>query len=187
MNTTKNILIVASGSIGIINLPQYIMELKSQNYNVKCILTEDAASFLPAKTLSAYVDVFTDKESFGGTIARVPHIVLGQWASLVLVLPASANIIAKITHGIADNLATTTILSTNAKMIIFPNMGAIMSEQFIVKENIQKLKNRNYEVYEEYKESYSVSKGIEENSFSLPSIEKFNELINFNVSSIERR
>jgi phosphopantothenoylcysteine synthetase/decarboxylase len=177
MTKGPNVLIIATGSIGVLQLPQYLMHLLLKKINVKCILTRAAAKMIPPKTISAYVDTFSDDEVLGGTIARVPHIALGEWATHVLILPASANMIAKVTYGIADDLASTTVLSTNKPIVIFPNMGRVMAEQPIVIENLSRLKNRGFIVFDEYRTNYAVCKNVEESTLSLPTGEEFMEFI----------
>ncbi|MED1721161.1 flavoprotein [Brevibacillus parabrevis] len=177
MKESPNVLVIASGSIGVLQLPQYLMYLLLRKIKVKCIMTKTAANIIPPKSIAAYVDTFTDEAVYGGTVARVPHIALGEWATHVLVLPASANIIAKMAYGIADDLATTTVLSTKSPLMIFPNMGKVMAEQAVVVENVSKLKDRGYIVFDEFRTNYAVCKNIEETSLSLPPGQEFCDLM----------
>ncbi|MGG3853886.1 flavoprotein [Caldifermentibacillus hisashii] len=170
-----NILVIASGSIGVIHLPQYIMTILSKGLNCKCILTEQATNFVSPSAISNFVDTFTDLKDYSRQKLRTPHIELGQWASIIIILPATANMIGKIANGIADNLATTTILSTDAPIYVYPNMAKTMAKKKIVVRNIQIIKELGYKVFDEYSTSFSVSKQKTEDSYSLPSIPNFSE------------
>ncbi|WP_079525025.1 MULTISPECIES: flavoprotein [Halobacillus] len=173
----KNVLLIGTGSIGIVNLPSFIIELKKLNFSCKCILTHSAAEFVPEKTIGYFADTFTDDKSIGSTFARIPHIALGSWADIVMVLPASANTINKMGYGIADNLATLTVISTRAPIIVFPNMEKTIADQDIVKESIVKLEQRNIRVIQNVNEGYSTSSQKFEESLVLPTFEQFRVIL----------
>lgn len=185
MSKGINTLIIASGSIGILQLPQYINWLKYNGYSCKCVMTKSAADLLPPTTVSTMVDTYTDNGSWG-SFARVPHIALGDWAKLVLVIPASANIISKVAHGICDNLATTTIMATEAPVYFFPNMGQSMFNKKVIQNNMDLLVQMGYYVYSEKSEGFSIGRSRYEYSITLPTIGQFEKIMQEHTYSIER-
>src|SRR5271170_166549 len=108
----KRILLIVSGGIAAVKVPDLIRRLRERGASVRCILTKAGAQFVTPLTLAAlsgdkvYTEVFslTDESEMG-------HIRLSREADVVLVAPATANIMAKMTHGIADDLATTALLA----------------------------------------------------------------------------
>lgn len=172
-----NVLLIASGSIGVVNLVSYIIELKKHGLNCKCIMTPSAAGFLPPKTVASFVDTYTDDHSIGSTFTRVPHIALAKWASLILVLPATANMISKMAYGLADNLATSTILASEAQVVVFPNMEKEMANKPVIQRNINLLKEFGVHVYDKVGRSYAVSAQRYEESLVLPDFDELADVL----------
>lgn len=141
----KNVVIGVSGGIAVYKVLDVVSKLKKLNINVNIIMTKSATQFvtpLSFQSLSQnYVvcDIFDDSKTWD-----VEHIALAKKADLFLVAPATANIIGKIANGIADDMLTTTIMATNAKIVIAPAMNTNMYKNKILQKNIKTLKDLGY-------------------------------------------
>ena len=141
----KNIVIGVTGGIAAYKAVEVVNELVKQGNDVEVIMTKHAQQFvtpLTFQTLShnkVITDMFDEIDHWD-----TKHISLAKKADLFLIVPATANMIGKIAHGIADDMLTTTILATKAKVMIAPAMNTVMWENSIVQENIKKLKEHGY-------------------------------------------
>ena len=141
----KNVVIGVSGGIAVYKVLDVVSKLKKLNININIIMTKSATQFvapLSFQSLSQnYVvcDIFDDPKTWD-----VEHISLAKKADLFLVAPATANIIGKIANGIADDMLTTTIMATNAKIVIAPAMNTNMYKNKILQKNIKTLKDLGY-------------------------------------------
>ena len=140
---SKNIVLGVTGGIAAYKACDIVSKLVKKNINVDVIMTKNATNFvnpLTFQTLSSNivnVDMFADIKYW-----EVNHISLAKKADILLIAPATANIIAKIAHGIADDMLSTVALATKAKMIIAPAMNTNMYDNPATKENIDLLKSR---------------------------------------------
>lgn len=140
----KNIIVGVCGSIAIYKSCEVIRKLKKNKWDVKVIMTKSAQKFispLTFETLSrnpVYIDMFEKKTYIED------HISLSDFAKIILVCPATANIIGKIASGICDDLLTTTIFSFSGPVIFAPAMNENMWKNKIVEENVEKLKKYGY-------------------------------------------
>lgn len=141
----KNILIGVTGGIAAYKICDVISYLKRNGANVDVIMTESATKFITPLTLETLaksrvvVDIFYEKDH-----VDVEHISLARKADLVLIAPATANIIGKIANGIADDMLSTTVMATKAPVLIAPAMNNGMFENRIVQDNMKKLKEYGY-------------------------------------------
>lgn len=141
----KTVVIGVSGGIAVYKVCDVVSRLKKLGANVHVIMTKSACEFvqpLTFQTLSQnYVvsDIFEDPKTWD-----VEHISLAKKADLFLVAPATANVIGKIAHGICDDMLTTTIAATKAKILIAPAMNTNMFENPLVQRNISLLKEYGY-------------------------------------------
>lgn len=140
-----NILLGVTGSIAAYKAVDIANILTKKGHDVRCILTDAGAKFVKSLSLQTvsrnkvYTDLFCEENP-----KEVTHIALSEWADMGFVAPASANTIAKITYGFADNLLTSTVLALNEKqLVICPAMNTKMYQNQITQENIEKLKKRN--------------------------------------------
>lgn len=140
----KNILLGITGSIAAYKSAEIIRLLIKNNFNVKVIMTENAKQFIHPNTLSALSHHPVYDQLFDFNHPPMMHIDLAKWADIVLIAPATASIIGKITAGLADDLLTTTCLATNAQIVLAPAMNKNMWENVFVKNNIKQLKNNGY-------------------------------------------
>ncbi|MCX4364665.1 MAG: bifunctional phosphopantothenoylcysteine decarboxylase/phosphopantothenate--cysteine ligase CoaBC [Bacilli bacterium] len=141
----KNILIGVTGGIACYKICDVINHLKREGANVDIIMTENATKFITPLTLETLsksrvvVDMFHEKDH-----VDVEHISLARKADLVLIAPATANIIGKLANGIADDMLSTTVMATKSQVLIAPAMNNGMYENGIVQDNIKKLKKYGY-------------------------------------------
>lgn len=141
----KNVLLGVTGGIAVYKSAYVVSGLKKAGANVDVIMTDAATKFvspLTFETLSANpvtTDMFSREKPW-----EVEHIALAQKADLAVIAPATANTIAKLACGIADNMLTTTILACTCKTVIVPAMNTAMYENIATQVNLQILKDRGY-------------------------------------------
>lgn len=142
----KNILIGITGGIACYKACEIVSYLTHEGANVYCIMTKNAQEFitpLTLETLSKHkvvTDMFEKKSHI-----EVEHISLAKLADLILVVPATANIIGKVANGIADDMLSSTIMASSSKVIFAPAMNNEMYNNKIVQDNIKKLESFGYE------------------------------------------
>tara|TARA_Y100000590_G_scaffold76296_1_gene84436 strand:+ start:14774 stop:15973 length:1200 start_codon:yes stop_codon:yes gene_type:complete len=143
----KKILLIISGGIAAYKSLELIRLIKKKGATVKSILTKNSHKFVTPLSVTSlsqekvYSDLFDHKNE-----AEMDHISLSRWADLILIAPATANIISKLSLGLADDLASTVCLASNKKILIVPSMNVRMWEHQKNKENINKLKSFNYSI-----------------------------------------
>lgn len=144
MTKKKHIVLGVTGSIAAYKAADIIRRLQDNDFEVSVIMTQAANKFISPLTLSSlsgnkvYQDMFEEHES------NINHVSLAQRAEIVLVAPATANIIGKIASGIADNLLLCTIMATKAPKLIAPAMNNDMYNNDIFKDNCAKLKKYGF-------------------------------------------
>lgn len=145
----KNILLGVTGGIAAYKSANIVSLLKKKGYNVKVIMTKNATEIITPLTLETlsrervYVSMWDRTPHF-----EVEHITLAQWADVVLVAPATYNIVGKIANGIADDMLSTVISATKSPVFFALAMNVNMYENPILIENIKKLKKYNYNFIE---------------------------------------
>ncbi|QMU99554.1 bifunctional phosphopantothenoylcysteine decarboxylase/phosphopantothenate--cysteine ligase CoaBC [Borrelia sp. A-FGy1] len=148
MNTKKNILIGVCGGIAAYKSVYIISSLIKMKHNVKVIMTRNATKFITPLTLETVSKNRVVYSLWNTRHEKISHINLAKWADLILIIPATYNIISKIATGIADDALSTTISASTAPTYFAVAMNNIMYENPILKENIQKLKKYNYKFIE---------------------------------------
>ena len=140
----KNILLGITGGIAAYKCPDLVRHLKKAGAQVRVVLTESASHFVAPMTLQAVSGNAVSKELFDPTAElSMSHIELAKWTDLVLIAPATANIIAKMANGIADDLLSTMCLATPAKIVIAPAMNQQMYKAAATQQNLAILESRN--------------------------------------------
>ena len=145
----KTVVIGVSGGIAVYKTLDVVSRLRKLGVNVNVIMTKSATEFvtpLSFQSLSQnYVvcDMFEDPKTWD-----VEHISLAKRADVFLIAPATANVIGKIANGIADDMLTTTVMATKAKVLIAPAMNTNMHENPILQRNINTLKELGYNFVE---------------------------------------
>lgn len=142
----KTIVLGVTGGIAAYKAADIVSRLKKLNANVEVIMTEAATEFVTPLTFQTLSNNQLHRKMFNEiTNYDVEHISLAKKADLVLIAPATANTIGKIANGIADNLLTTVVMATTAKVVFAPAMNTNMYRNPIVQENIEKLQRLGYE------------------------------------------
>jgi len=145
----KNIILGVTASIAIYKACEIVRRLKGENFSVTVVMTEEAEEFIKPALFAhlsgnkVYRGFFVEPGSWG-----VEHVSLAQKAGLVLIAPATANIIGKIAAGICDDLLTCVVCATQAPVLICPAMNENMYKNRIVQDNIKKLKSLGYRFVE---------------------------------------
>ena len=130
-----------TGSIACYKVCDTISDLTTSGVRVQCVLTESARHFITPLTLASLSGLPVYEEQFMTPPFSEPlHTRLAREADLIVIAPATANIIAKISAGMADDLLTSVILATQAKILIVPAMNENMWNNSFTQENIMKLK-----------------------------------------------
>lgn len=138
-----------TGGIAMYKAVQVVRNLEKEGHEVRVIMTKNAERFVTSNTLAALtkypvLDNLWSKENE----ASVPHVHLAHWTELALVVPATANFIAKMANGIADDAASTTMLATSAPILIVPAMNDQMWNNPATQRNLQFLKNNQVQIME---------------------------------------
>lgn len=143
----KTVLLGVTGGIAAYKMPNVARMLKKMHCNVHVLMTQNATNFITATTFETLtgnkclIDTFDRNFEFS-----VEHVALAKQADLVLIAPATANVIGKIAGGIADDMLTTTVMACTCKKLIAPAMNHNMYHNPIVQENLEKLKRYDYEI-----------------------------------------
>lgn len=149
MLTNKKVLVCVTGGIAVYKAVALVSKLSQAGANVKVMMTESAMEFVTPLTFQAmsrndvFYDTFDEKDS-----SVIAHIDLADWADLIIVAPATANVIGKVANGIADNMVTTTLLATTAEVWFAPAMNVDMYANKAVIRNIETLANDGYRFIE---------------------------------------
>ncbi|EPD52847.1 bifunctional phosphopantothenoylcysteine decarboxylase/phosphopantothenate--cysteine ligase CoaBC [Paenisporosarcina sp. FSL H8-0542] len=149
MLANKKILLCVAGGIAVYKAVALVSKLSQAGADVKVIMTESATKFVQPLSFQVmsrndvYTDTFDEKDS-----NVIAHINLADWADLVIVAPATANVIGKLANGLGDDMLTTTLLATTAKVWIAPAMNVHMYDHPAVKRNISTLAADGYEFIE---------------------------------------
>lgn len=145
----KNILLAVTGGIAAYKACDLTSQLTKTGHNVQVIMTDHAAKFVAPLTFEALTDRPVLTELFEKHPADpIAHISLAKWADVLCVVPATANIIAKIACGLGDDLVSTVCLAAYKKKILCPAMNCHMYENPVVQENLEKLKGHGWIVVE---------------------------------------
>ena len=146
---SKCVVIGVTGGIAVYKALDVISALRKKDIEVHVIMTESASKFVNPLTFQSIsqnmvvTDMFAEPKAW-----EIQHISLAQKADLMLIAPATANVIGKISNGIADVMLSTTVMATKAKVLIAPAMNTNMYQNPIVQNNISKLKDFGYKFIE---------------------------------------
>ncbi|MDR2400254.1 MAG: bifunctional phosphopantothenoylcysteine decarboxylase/phosphopantothenate--cysteine ligase CoaBC [Deferribacteraceae bacterium] len=138
----SNILLGVTGGIACYKAVYVLRLLKKSGHNVRVIMTEDAARFVGGLTFETLSESPVYIEGVRG--APIDHIDLANWADIFLIAPATANTIAKLAHGLADNLLAATALAAGSEIMVFPAMNSAMYMNPATQANIKTLIARGY-------------------------------------------
>ncbi len=152
ISSMKTVVFGITGGIAAFKLEEVISSLLHKDFSVEVIMTEAAKALTDEKTLEKIIGKKVHSNLFSSPIDRedilkkrsVEHIDLADKADLLVIAPATANIIAKLASGIADDYLTTVVLAASCPVVIFPSMNVHMWNHPITQQNIQKLKTAGY-------------------------------------------
>jgi len=145
----KRITVGVTGSIAAFKVAGWVSALVKEEAQVTVIMTDSACRFVTPLTFAAlsgervYTNLFAKEDA-----ETIPHIYLARETDLVVIAPTTAQTIARLAHGMADDLLACTVLATQAKVLVFPAMNTQMYRHPAVQENIAKLKDLGYQVIE---------------------------------------
>ena len=144
----KTVILGITGSIAAYKMANVASMLKKLHCNVEVIMTKNAVNFINPITFETLtgnkclVDTFDRNFQF-----QVEHVSIAKKADVVMIAPASANVIGKLAHGIADDMLTTTVMAcAECKKILAPAMNTRMYENPVVQDNLKLLEHYGYEV-----------------------------------------
>ncbi|MBL6927878.1 MAG: bifunctional phosphopantothenoylcysteine decarboxylase/phosphopantothenate--cysteine ligase CoaBC [Rhodospirillales bacterium] len=143
MLTGKRVLLVISGGIAAYKCPELVRRLRERKASVRCVMTRAAEEFVTPLTLSALSENPVHRNMFSLTENNdISHIQLSREADVLVVAPATANLLAKMANGIADDLASTILLATSAPIMVAPAMNVRMWDHEATRENMETLRAR---------------------------------------------
>ncbi|MDC0200503.1 bifunctional phosphopantothenoylcysteine decarboxylase/phosphopantothenate--cysteine ligase CoaBC [Candidatus Pelagibacter sp.] len=143
----KKILLIICGGIAAYKSLEIIRLLKKKGSSIKTILTKNAKKFITPLSVASlsqekvYSDLFNSENE-----SEMDHISLSRWADLILIAPATANTISKVSYGLSDDLASTVVFASDKKIFIAPAMNVRMWEHQSNKDNLKKLINFGHEI-----------------------------------------
>ena len=140
MTNAPEIVLGITGSIGAYKAGDVVRQLRDAGYAVTCVLTQRATKFIAPLTLQALSERKAYTDLFDAESPQILHTTLADRARLVLVAPATANIIAKFANGLADDLLSCVLLATRAKLLFAPAMNVQMWQHPTVQRNVTALK-----------------------------------------------
>lgn len=140
-NRKSRVLVAVGGGIAAYKVCEVVSSLFKLGVDVRVIVTRSAQQFITPLTLATLSrhPAYTDDDFWQPTHSRPLHIELGEWADLLVIAPLTANTLAKLTYGMADNLLTNTVLASTCPVLLAPAMNTDMWEQLTVQRNWQQL------------------------------------------------
>lgn len=139
----RRILLAITGGIAAYKAPELLRALRKAGHEVRCALTPEAERFVSALVLQSLSGRSVRRDLFdAGEEGEIDHIGLADWADLVLVAPATANLLAKMAHGLADDLVSTVLLATRAPVLVAPAMNVNMWSHPATRTNCAILRSR---------------------------------------------
>jgi phosphopantothenoylcysteine decarboxylase/phosphopantothenate--cysteine ligase len=137
----KKVLVGVGGGIAAYKVCELVSTLFKSGVEVRVILTDSAQKFVTPLTLATLSrhSAYTDNDFWQATHSRPLHIELGEWADVLVIAPLTANTLAKLAYGMADNLLTNTVLASTCPVLLAPAMNTDMWEQLTVQRNWQQL------------------------------------------------
>lgn len=144
----KKIVIGITGSIAAYKTCELISRLKKKNYNIEVIMTKNAAQFVTPLTFGALIHKPVLIDDFDETGYQIKHINIVKDADCFIVVPATANIIAKVAHGLADDVLSSAFLAATCPKIIAPAMNVHMYENTATQKNLDICKSYHIKIVE---------------------------------------
>ena len=143
---TKNVLLIVTGGIAAYKAVEVMRELQKKDCDVRVCMTDDAQRFVGKVTFEALSGHEVASGFYDFAESPIPHIYLSEWADVILVCPATANIMAKMVAGIADNLASATLLAATGPIVVAPAMNVHMWNNPATRSNLSTLIERGVDI-----------------------------------------
>ena len=145
MSNSKKLLMGITGTIGVMLVPTYLHALREKFSEIKIIMTETASTFISKESISLIVeDVHTS--IFPSYKGEMNHVQLARWADLFFILPATANILGQVAHGLASSLLTAAVLAHEQPIFFFPNMNKYMWNNQALQKNLKLLEEHGHKI-----------------------------------------
>jgi phosphopantothenoylcysteine decarboxylase/phosphopantothenate--cysteine ligase len=139
----RRILLVISGGIAAYKTPELVRRLRGDGHSIRCALTPEAARFVSPLALQTVSGFSVRQDLFDpGEEGEIDHIGLADWAEIVIVAPATAHLLARMAHGLADDLVTAVLLATRAPVLVAPAMNVNMWQHPATVANVSTLRER---------------------------------------------
>jgi phosphopantothenoylcysteine decarboxylase/phosphopantothenate--cysteine ligase len=139
----RRVLVAVSAGIAAYKIPELVRALRTAGHEVRCVLTHGAGRFVAPLVLQTLSGRPVRSELFDASEeGEIDHIALADWAELVVVAPATAHLLARMAHGLADDLVTTLLLATRAPLLVAPAMNVQMWNHPATQENVATLRGR---------------------------------------------
>ncbi|MBQ0064238.1 MAG: bifunctional phosphopantothenoylcysteine decarboxylase/phosphopantothenate--cysteine ligase CoaBC [Firmicutes bacterium] len=143
----KHVLIGVCGGIAAYKACDLVSQLSKKDYEIKVLMTKHAAEFVSPLTFESLSHNKCYDDLFNKNIEDpIEHITLAKWADIMVLVPATGNVIAKVVHGIADDFVTTTFLACHTKKMICPAMNVHMYENQVTQDNLSRAKKLGYTI-----------------------------------------
>lgn len=150
MSGKRHVLLGVSGSIAAYKAVELVRRLQASDYSVSVIMTEAATDYVGPLTFQALTGRAVARGRFEGAAASgdFPHINLAREADIILIAPCTANVMAKIAHGLADDILTSTLLARDVPLVVAPAMNVQMWKNPATQANLETLRARDIDVVE---------------------------------------
>ncbi len=139
----QRVLLAVTGGIAAYKIPELVRALRAEGHTVRCAMTPAATRFVSPLVLQTLSGQAVRSELFDpAEEGEIDHIALADWADAVVVAPATANVLARMAHGLADDLVTTLLLATRAPVLVAPAMNVNMWDHAATRANVELLRAR---------------------------------------------
>ena len=143
----KTVVLCVTGGIAAYKAADLTSMLRQAGAQVRVLMTESATQFIAPMTFETLSGYRTVVDTFDRSFAwEVEHISLAKAADVFVIAPATANVIAKAAHGIADDMVTTTLLATRAPVVVAPAMNTGMYDNPVTQQNLRTLRERGFHI-----------------------------------------
>jgi phosphopantothenoylcysteine decarboxylase/phosphopantothenate--cysteine ligase len=137
----KKVLLAITGCVAIYKICELVRLLKKAGHDVRCLMTKSATELIQPNLFATLSENSAATDLFVNAAGNIEHIKFVKWSELIVVAPATANIIAKMANGIADDLVSTTLLaSSNKPVIVVPAMNTDMWNNMAFQRNLKRIK-----------------------------------------------
>jgi len=144
--TQREVVLGVTGSIGAYKAAEIIRRLRDHDCGVRCVMTAEAQQFITPLTLQTLSGRPVSTELFDRSDTEIAHTALADQTSLVLIAPATANVIAKLAHGFADDALTCLVLATTAPVLLAPAMNVHMYRHPMTQQNLKQVRRFGYHI-----------------------------------------